>query len=74
MKFQQVILLGRFNAVVNTTFKSELADLCTGYKLIISDYITYSRDSGQFTYAHHSTSWLDHIVYGHAIYYKLKFN
>ena len=52
-----LILLCDFNAAVNTTFKSELVDLC--YKLIISDYIMYGRDSGHFTYvsdAHHSTS------------------
>ena len=69
-----LILPGDFNAAVNTTFESELVDLCTSYKLIISDYITYGRDSGQFTYvsdAHHSTSWLDHIVCSHDIYSKL---
>ena len=36
-----LILLDDFNAAVNTTFESELVDLCTSYKLIISDYITY---------------------------------
>ena len=69
-----LILLDDFNAAVNTTFESELVDLCTSYKLIISDYITYGRDSGQFTYvsnAHYSTSWLDHIVCSHDIYSKL---
>ena len=69
-----LILLVDFNVVVNTTFESELVVLCISYKLIISDYITYGRDSGQFTYvsdAHHSTSWLDHIVCSHDIYSKL---
>ena len=64
-----LILLGDFNAV-NTTFESELIDLCTNYRLIISGYITYGRDSGQFTYVndtHHSTYWLDHIVCSHDI-------
>ena len=69
-----LILLGDFNAAVNTRFVSELVDLCTRYSLIISDYITYGQDSGQFTYvsdAHHSTFWLDHIVCSHDIYSKL---
>ena len=71
-----LILLGDFNAAVNTTFESERVDLCISYTLIISDYITYGQDSGQFTYvsdAHHRTSWLDHIVCSHDIYYKLTF-
>ena len=69
-----LILLGDFNVAVNTTFESELVDLCTNYRLIMSDYITYGRDSGQFTYvsdAHHSTSWLDHIVCSYDIYSKV---
>ena len=65
------IILGDFNAAVDTAFESELLEFCTSYDLsIISDYEFYGRDSGQFTYvsdAHSTTSWLDHIICSHGI-------
>ena len=53
-------ILGDFIAAVNTTFESELVHFCTNYTLIISDYITYGRDLGQFNYVsndYHNTSY-----------------
>ena len=47
--FEYIILLYNINTY-NTTFESELVDLCTNCRLIISDYITFGRDSGQFTF------------------------
>ena len=46
VSISNLILLDDFNAAVNASFKSELVDLCTNYKLIMSDYITYGRHSG----------------------------
>ena len=60
-----VILLGDFNADVNTLFETELMAMCDTLKLTISDYIIFGRFSGQFTHlsdAHNTTSWLDHVI------------
>ena len=46
-----LIVLGDFNAAVNTLFKSELVNMCNTHQLVVSDYEAYGRDSGQFTNA-----------------------
>ena len=60
-----LIVLGDFNAAVNTLFESELVNMCNTHQLVVSDYKAYGRDSGQFTCvsdAHFTTSWLDHVL------------
>ena len=50
---------------MNTLFEHELVELCKGEHLCISDYEMLGRNSGFYTYvsdAHHSTSWLDHVI------------
>ena len=72
--FSNFIILGDFNAAVGTLFESELLELCTIYKLVISDYNVYGRESGQYTYvsdSHFSTSWLDHLICSHDMNLKL---
>ena len=67
-----VILLGDFNAGINTLFETEL--MCDSLDLLISDYKIFGRFSGQFTYvsdAHNTTSWLDHIFCSHDVQRKL---
>ena len=44
-----VILLGDFNADVNTLFETELMAMCDILNLTISDYIIFGRFSGQLT-------------------------
>ena len=69
-----VIVLGDFNAAVNSTFENELIVMCDAYQLIISDYRKYGRNSGQHTYvsdAHNSTSWLDHVICSQDVHLKL---
>ena len=69
-----IIILGDFNAAVGTLFESELLELCKIYKLVISDYNVYGRESGQYTYvsdSHFSTSWLDHLICNHDMNLKL---
>ena len=61
----KVAIIGDFNAAVDTTFESELLELCTHHELIMSDYEYFGRRSSQFTFvsdAHSTTSWLDHII------------
>ena len=70
-----LIVLGDFNAAVNTLFESELVNMCNTHQLVVSDYKAYGRgDSGQFTYvsdAHFTTSWLDHVLCSQDIQSKL---
>ena len=44
------MVLGDFNAVVNTLFESELVNMCKTHRLVVSYYEAYGRDSRQFTY------------------------
>ena len=60
-----LILLGDFNAAVDTVFESELLKMCKSHQLVISDFAAFGRDSGQYTFvseAHCTTSWLDHVL------------
>ena len=69
-----VIVLGDFNAAVNSTFENELIAMCDIYQLVISDYRKYGRNSGQHTYvsdAHNSISWLDHVICSQDMHLKL---
>ena len=69
-----VILLGDFNADINTFFETELIELCDYIDLLIYDYNIFGRFSGQFTIvsnAHNTTSWLDHIICSHDVQRKL---
>ena len=62
---RNIVITGDFNAGVNTLFEHELVELCKGEHLSISDYEILGRNSGFYTYvsdAHHSTSWLDHVI------------
>ena len=59
------IIFGDFNSAVDTSFKSELLELCSSYDLCISGYEFYGRDSGEFkcvSDAHSTTSWFDDII------------
>ena len=69
-----LILLGDFNADVNTLFETELMAMCDTLNLTISDYIIFGRFSGQFTHvsdAHNTTSWLDHVICSQDVQRKL---
>ena len=62
---RNIVITGDFNAGVNTLFEHELVELCKGEHICISDYEMLGRNSGFYTYvcdAHHSTSWLDHVI------------
>ena len=53
-----LIVLGDFNAAVNTLFEFELVNMCNTHQLVVSDFEAYGQDSGQFTYmsdAHFTT-------------------
>ena len=70
-----VIILGDFNAAVDTVFESELLEMCKSHQLFVSDYATLGRDSGQYTYvsdAHCTTSWLDHVLCSQDLQRKLQ--
>ena len=53
--------------------------MCSTFDLVISDYGTFGRTLGQFTYvndAHGTTCWLDHVICSSDIkkmLYRLKF-
>ena len=69
-----VIILGDFNAAVDTVFESELLEMCKSHQLFVSDYAVLGRDSGQYTYvsdAHCTISWLDHMLCSQDIQRKL---
>ena len=69
-----VILLGDFNADIDTLFETELIEKFDSSNLLISDYSIFGRSSGQYTSvsdAHNTTSWLDHIICSHDILNKL---
>ena len=69
-----VILLGDFNADVDTLFETELMEMCDSLNLLISDYSIFGPSSGQYTRvsnAHNTTSWLDHIICSHDVQKKL---
>ena len=54
-----IILLGDFNADVDTLFETELMEMCDSLNLLISDYSIFGRSSGQYTRvsdAHNTTS------------------
>ena len=60
-----IVILDDFNATLNSVFESELLEMCSTFDLVISDYGTFGRTSGQFTHvsdAHGTTSWLDHVI------------
>ena len=70
-----VIILGDFNAAVDTVFESELLEMCKSHQLFVSDYAALGRDSGQYTYvsdAHCTTSWLDHVLCSQDLQRKLQ--
>ena len=70
-----LIVLGDFNAAVDSVFESELLEMCKTYQLVVSDYAVYGRVSGQYTYVgdvHCTTSWLDHVLCSQDIQSKLK--
>ena len=65
-----VILLGEFNADIDTLFKTELLEMCDSLNLLISDFSTFGRFTGQCTRvsdAYNTTSWLDHIICSHNV-------
>ena len=65
-----VILLGDFNADVDTLFETELMEMCDSLNLLIYDYSIFGRSSGQYTRvsdAHNTTSWLGHIICSHDV-------
>ena len=69
-----IMVLGDFNAAVDTLFETELLEMCRTLNLIISDYNEYGRESGEYTYvsdAHNTTSWLDHLLCSHDMNTKL---
>ena len=60
-----LVILGDYNATLNSVFESELLEMCSTFDLVISDYGTFRRTSGQFTHvsdAHGTTFWLDHVI------------
>ena len=60
-----IVILGDFNATLYSVFESELLEMCSTFDLVISDYSTFGRTSGQLTHvsdAHGTTSWLDHVI------------
>ena len=62
---RNIVITDYFNAGVNTLFEHELVELCKCEHLCISDYEMLGRNIGFYTYvsdAHHSTSWLDHVI------------
>ena len=70
-----LIVLGYFNAAVDTVFKCELLEMCKTYQFVVSDHVALGRDSGHYTYvsdAHSTTSWLDHILCSHDIQNRLE--
>ena len=70
-----LIVLGDFNAAVDTVFESELLEMCKSHQLVVSDYAAFGRDSGQYTYvsdAHCTTSWLDHVLCSQDLQRKLR--
>ena len=65
-----IVVLGDFNAAVGTNFENELQIMCERLNLTISDYVTFGRESGCYTYVSHSTdttSWLDHVICSHSM-------
>ena len=71
---RNVILLGDFNAAINTLFETELIEMCDSLDILTSNYKTFRRFSGQFTHVsdvHNTTSWLDHIICSHDVQRKL---
>ena len=69
-----VVLLGDFNADIDTLFETELMEMCDSLNLLISDYSIFGRSSGQYTRvsdAHNTTSWLDNILCSHDVQKKL---
>ena len=60
-----IVIVGDFNAKLDSIFENELIIFVDNNNMHISDYERLGRDSGSFTYvsdAHSSTSWLDHYV------------
>lgn len=58
-------VLGDFNADINSLFWKELTECCSDNGLIIADYEFLKSKDNVFTYvsyAHGTTSWLDHCV------------
>ena len=72
------VILGDFNATLNSVFEGELF-MCSTFDLVISDYGTFGQTSGQFTHvsdAHGTTSWLNHGIVAlicKTMLYQLKF-
>ena len=45
-----LIVLGEFNAAVNSVFKCELLKLCKTYQLVVSNHVALGQDSKQYKY------------------------
>ena len=63
-----IAIIGDFNTAIDKHFDVELQELCSNLSLVISDCGYYGRTSGTFThvsYAHGTTSWLDHVICSH---------
>lgn len=61
----KIIVVGDFNANVNTNFEHELLEMCKRSQLVVSDFQWFGKHSECFTYvsdAHMTTSWLDHYI------------
>ena len=41
-----LIVLGDFNATLDTVFESKLLEMCKSHQLVVSDYAAFERDSG----------------------------
>ena len=70
-----LMVLGDFNAAVDTVFEYELLEMCKPHQLVGSDYASFGRVSGQYTYvsdAHCTTSWIDHVLCSQDLQRKLR--
>lgn len=62
---ENVIMLGDFNADVNSIFGDELEAYCLDQEWVCVDISILGKSSGTYTYrsdAHGTTSWLDHCI------------
>ena len=72
-----LIVLGDFNAAVDTVFESELLEMCKSHQLVVSDYAAFGRGSGQYTYVSYvhctcTTSWFYHVLCNQDLQRKLQ--
>ena len=72
-----LIVLGDFNAAVDTVFESELLEMCKSHQLVVSNYAAFGRGSGQYTYVSYAhctctTFWIDHVLCNKDLQRKLR--